>query len=213
MSMLMSMAYKISKWNRERKWRMFLSEMQPTAHMKVLDVGFNEIEYSSVDNYLEKHYPYQSSLTALGMHAADKFKERYPDVKVVQYNGGKFPFDNVTFDICWSNAVIEHVGDREHQLKFIAEMARVARRVFFTTPNRYFPIEVHTLTPFVHWCPKGIFDRYLKMVGKSYATGAYLNLLSIHDIRRMLSDLGIAEYKVIKNKLLGVTLDFIVIIR
>ena len=25
--------------------------------------------------------------------------------------------------------------------------------VFVTTPNRWFPLEVHTLLPFVHWLP------------------------------------------------------------
>src|SRR5919202_1557251 len=35
------------------------------------------------------------------------------------------------------------------------ERCRVARRVFVTTPNRWFPLDPHTLLPFVHWLPAG----------------------------------------------------------
>jgi hypothetical protein len=30
-----------------------------------------------------------------------------------------------------------------------------------TTPNRWFPLEVHTLLPFVHWLPPGLRARVL----------------------------------------------------
>ena len=44
-------------------------------------------------------------------------------------------------------------GGRDGQRRFVHELCRVAKRVFVTTPNRWFPIEVHTLRPFVHWLP------------------------------------------------------------
>lgn len=50
----MSLAYKVSAWNRRRKWHLFLSEIQPTPATTILDVGFSEQEYSNTDNYLEK---------------------------------------------------------------------------------------------------------------------------------------------------------------
>ena len=63
------------------------------------------------------------------------------------------PFDDGSFDVVFSNAVIEHVGDRERQGQLVREALRVGRRVFLTTPNRWFPVEVHTRLPFVHWLP------------------------------------------------------------
>ena len=45
-----------------------------------------------------------------------------------------------TFDVVFSNAVIEHVGGEEEQLRFVAEALRVGRRAFITTPNRLFPV-------------------------------------------------------------------------
>ena len=51
--------------------------------------------------------------------------------------------------------MLEHVGGLDNQIALIRECARVARKVIFlTTPNRWFPVEQHLLTPFVHWLPK-----------------------------------------------------------
>ncbi len=59
----------------------------------------------------------------------------FPDKRFVTYQGGKFPFDDDEFDWVFSNVVIEHVGNDEALLMFINEMLRVAKNVFFTTPN------------------------------------------------------------------------------
>src|SRR5258708_4616087 len=36
-----------------------------------------------------------------------------------------------------------------------AARCRVAGKVFVTTPNRWFPLDPHTLLPLVHWLPRG----------------------------------------------------------
>lgn len=181
--------------------------------MRVLDVGYSDREISETDNFIEKYYPYQQMLTALGTESPVNFKRQYPAVKSVQYNGGTFPFADASFDVCWSNAVIEHVGGRKEQLLFLKEICRVARRAFITTPNRLFPVEVHTRTPLLHFLPQPLFERYLRLVGKEWATGSYMNLLSLSEMRGLLTEAGISEYTIVKNRLLGFVLDFIVIIR
>ena len=128
------------------------------------------------------------------------------------YDGKRFPFTDKTFDICWSNAVIEHVGSFEDQLYFLKEMNRVSNHVFFTTPNRFFPIEVHTRTPLLHIVSKTIFEKYLKLIGKNWATGNYMNLLSKKQLVTLLEKANITNYKIIRNKILCFTLDFVVII-
>ncbi|MCF6151580.1 MAG: class I SAM-dependent methyltransferase [Candidatus Kuenenia stuttgartiensis] len=207
----MSLARKISAANRNRKWDIFLREISPNAKLRVLDVGFSENEYSPTDNYIEKYYPYPEMLTALGVNTPNVFKERYPKVKAFQYDGAVFPFGDKEFDVCWSNAVIEHVGNFDRQQFFLSEIKRVASKAFLTTPNSFFPIEVHTRTPLLHYLPKGIFDSYLKLIGKSWAAGTYMNLLSITDIKDLLAGAGIKDYRIIPNKLLGFTMDFIII--
>lgn len=205
----MGIAQRISAFNRSRKWEQFLSMVELQAGLKVLDVGYTEKEDQDADNFLEKHYPYPEDITALGVDEPTEFRKRYPRVRAIRYDGRKFPFEDKSFDIAWSNAVIEHVGDAQAQKLFLAEIVRVSRFAFVTTPNRFFPIEVHTRLPFVHWLPKPLFDRVLIALGKEWAAGAYMDLLSEGDFRRQLAEVGADDCRFVKNRLAGFTLDFV----
>lgn len=209
----MSLAYKISGWNRGRKWQRFLDMIPLTAETRLLDVGFSDQEYSATDNFLEKHYPYLHQVTALTLDEPKEGRERYPAVNIIQYDGRVFPFADQSFDVCWSNAVIEHVGQVDAQVAFLKEIKRVAKVAYLTTPNRLFPVEVHTRTLLLHYLPKPLFDRYLHLIGKSWAAGDYMDLLSLRDVKQRLAAAGIQDYQILANTLLGVPLDFVIVFR
>jgi hypothetical protein len=63
-------------------------------------------------------------------------------------------FKDHAFHIAHSNSVIEHVGSWENKVSFSKELQRVAKRFYLQTPNYYFPMEPHFMTPFFHWLPK-----------------------------------------------------------
>jgi hypothetical protein len=65
-------------------------------------------------------------------------------------------FEDKSFDIAHSNSVVEHIGDWERMVKFAKELKRVSKCYFCQTPNYWFPIEPHCMTPFFHWLPKPI---------------------------------------------------------
>src|SRR5436190_17207872 len=205
-----TIADRISKFNRERKWKSFAKQFVFNDHTSVLDVGFNNVEYSEIDNYLEKVYPYPGNITALGITSSDLFIKNYPQVKAITYDGNHFPFDVGSFDIVWSNAVIEHVGRREKQVLFLKEIKRVGKAAFITTPNKYFPVEIHTRTILLHFLPRRIFYKYLNLVGKKWATGDYMNLLSKRAIVNLLKEAGIRDYKIVRNRLFLFTVDFVI---
>ena len=98
------------------------------------------------------------------------------------------PFADQAFDVVFSNAVIEHVGDVGRQRQFVAEALRVGRRVFITTPNRWFPIEVHTRLPLVHWLPRAASDRAYDLAGKGWARENHL--LGSGDLRGLFPGAG-----------------------
>ena len=139
-----SLAYHISAKSRAKKHAFFLSHILPTPTDTILDVGANALEYSDTDNYLEKHYPYPKQITVVSLDDPSALQKLYPEITCLQADGTKLPFADNEFTIAYSNAVIEHVGTLEAQLAFLKELARVSQRGYLTTPNRHFPIEVHT---------------------------------------------------------------------
>lgn len=211
--MLKNLAVNISIKNRKKKYQYFLEQMKPDSGTQILDVGFTEDDPYPGINFLERNYPYHKNITALGIEEASTFKKNFPEVKVVMYDGNIFPFADKTFDIAWSNAVIEHVGGYDKQVLFLSELLRTSKSIFITTPNRWFPIEVHTRLPFLHYLPKNIFDKLLSMFGKGWAAGDYMNLLSVNDLKKMLKQLNVNNYAIKRNKKFGTTMDFVLIVK
>jgi SAM-dependent methyltransferase len=169
----------VSLRSRKRKLRLFLDELQPTASTTVLDVGADELAFGEGDgcatlNFFEELYPWPARITALGEHEGERFRERYRETRYVRGDALALPFADGAFDIAFSNAVIEHVGGREEQRRFVAEALRVARRAFVTTPNRWFPLEVHTRLPLVHWLPERLAHRAYDLARKPWAKENHL---------------------------------------
>ena len=67
-----------------------------------------------------------------------------------------------SFDICYSNSVIEHLFEFEQQKRFADELRRVGRRVWVQTPARSFFVEPHLVTPFIHYLPKRLQRKLLR---------------------------------------------------
>jgi SAM-dependent methyltransferase len=178
----MRLADAVSLRSRRRKLRLFFDELHPTAATSVLDVGADEVGFGgaggesgcSTHNFFEELYPWPEQVTALGLHDGGSFRPRYPAVTYVQGDACALPFADGAFDVVFSNAVIEHVGDRERQRSFVCEALRVGRRVFVTTPNRWFPVEVHTRLPVVHWLPDRLCHRAYDLAGKGFAKENHL---------------------------------------
>jgi SAM-dependent methyltransferase len=181
----------ISIRSRRRKLALFLDVMRPDAATTVLDVGADEVSLGeaggqsgcTTHNLLEERYAWPERLTALGLHDGARFRERYPRIAYVQGDACALPFPDASFDVVHSNAVIEHVGGRDRQEAFVREALRVGRRVFVTTPNRWFPIEVHTKLPLVHWLPAGPAGTVYDLVGMSWARENHL--LGASDLRSL----------------------------
>jgi len=209
-----SIGRRISLWNRARKYNYFKRSIGFTSETTVLDAGFNNKEINPGTNYLEHHYPYPHNITALGIDGKDVFCRNHPQVSAVLYDGVDFPFDDKSFDIGWSNAVIEHVQSGESaRLHFLKELLRTCRTVCFTTPNRFFPIELHTQLPFLHWLPQKLYDRILHVLGKSWADSRYINLLTRRQIIKLCKETDARDITIKGNRFLGFVMDYIVIIR
>ena len=104
-------------------------------------------------------------------------------------------------DLVISNATIEHVGGELKQKKMLENIIKLTKKIFIiTTPNRFYPIELHTKIPLIHWFPKSTYRKILKFLGLSfYANEENLNLLSANELKKMLNNQKITyEIKFIK---------------
>lgn len=74
-------------------------------------------------------------------------------IEIILYDGKKIPVNDGEFDLCVCNSVIEHVP-LDGRAALVAEMHRVATRLFCQTPAYEFPLEPHFVMPFIHWLPR-----------------------------------------------------------
>ena len=188
-SPVQTLAARASLASRRRKMRLFLELLRPTPELRVVDVGVTDGGFGggrgaeATHNFFEALYPWPAQITAVSTQYLDRFREAFPEVACVRADGRELPFADGEFDIGFSNAVVEHVGDRDEQRQFVHELCRVSKRVFVTTPNRWFPIEVHTLLPVVHWLPSRQREAVYRLLRREQGLG--VELLSAREFRAL----------------------------
>lgn len=142
----------LSRRFRRRRMQRFVRECHITAETRILDIG------GTPDNW--ELAPVQPRLVLLNMPRARA--DLAGAAQWVAGDGRCLPFRDAAFDVVFSNSVIEHVGDAASQRRFAREVARVGRAFWVQTPNRWFPVEQHLLTPFVHWLPQSWQRAFLR---------------------------------------------------
>lgn len=123
---------RISARFRHRRIASFTREFGVTHETKVVDIGGTPAA----------HVP--------GAVIVNTDTHLNPHPKRVVADGCRLPFEDGAFDVAFSNAVIEHVGDPS---AFASEIDRVAKRYWVRAPYFWFPLEPHYLMPFVQFLP------------------------------------------------------------
>ena len=140
-----------SRLRRERMEALFeLVEDYPEP-VRILDAGGSIGFWKDYGGGLPKH----CQITALNLDVSGAPPE--PDFAETKGDARAMPqFGDKSFDICFSNSVIEHVGTLYDQMAMAREIRRVAKSYFVQTPNRYFPLEPHFLMPWWQYYPKAL---------------------------------------------------------
>lgn len=208
MSFIIKVQNKVMEVSREKKLLHFYSLFKEGE--SVLDVGVSpesKRKRLTAGNYFLRNYRYDSeTYTGLGIEDLTGMEDLFPGKRFVHYPGGKFPFSDKEFDWVFSNAVIEHVGDDDAQLLFLNEMMRVANNVFFTTPNKYFPVESHTRVFFLHWNDE-LFCRWYEK-NQPWVINYGMYLLSYSRLRNLLKNSSATSFSIYKNRLIGIPMTF-----
>ena len=128
--------------------RKFYTLLAPSRETRVLDIGGGVHTWTT-----ESGEANQFPVTLLNIRSASILPERFA---AIEASATALPFADKSFDIAFSNSVIEHVGTWQDQQAFAIEARRVASKLWVQTPARSFPIEPHQFGLFVHFLPKRV---------------------------------------------------------
>ena len=185
---------------RRKRWAQFLAWFPITERSHVLDVGGHPGEWMAA-----VQTPLTVTVVNIGpwpesLQAPSRFIYCEADAR-------NLPFADQSFEIAYSNSVIEHVGTLEDQRRFAAEIRRVGRKIYVQTPYRWFPVEPHFLSFFAHWLPRR-WHRWLipKLSLRGWFRGgddvdvrqlvAEVRLLSLREMRELFPDCEIHKERV-----------------
>jgi len=174
--------------------------------VKVLDVGGTEDFWDTVA------YRADLEIVILNIEAGTAQTPRYRriigDARDLSMFGAK------TFDVVFSNAVIEHVGDHGQQRRMALEVRRVGKRVFLQAPHRYFPIEPHFLYPFFQFMPVSVRVWLLVHASLTWRYGSKREIESYVRQVRLLTKSELAGLfpgaLIVEERVAGLTKSFIV---
>jgi hypothetical protein len=97
-------------------------------------------------------------------------EQRYENLVPVVGNATDLSeYPDRSFDIAFSNSVIEHLFTLEAQRAMASEVRRLAAAYWIQTPNFWFPIEPHFLVPAWHWTPDRLRVEILTRRGVGWA--------------------------------------------
>jgi hypothetical protein len=183
---------------RRRMYRRVLDMARPTSETRIVDVGTTPDLHLAYNNFFERLYPHTERLSACSIEDCANLETSFPGLSFKRITGPDLPYANREFDLALSFAVLEHVGSAERQRHFLSELARIADAFVVYTPYRYFPMEMHTLLPLVHWLPVHWHRAFLRWFGMQFwADEGNLNLLSLTTIRSALPRSGRADVRLV----------------
>ncbi|HUT77211.1 MAG TPA: class I SAM-dependent methyltransferase [Polyangia bacterium] len=129
---------------RSRRYDWYLRTMRPARDERLLDVGCGG-SWSLAERDPEA--------MVTGVDLIDRGGFERPNQRFVAADACKLPFEDDSFDLAYSNSLVEHIAV-ERRPDFAAEIRRVARRYWVQTPNYWFPIEPHALLPGAQFLPE-----------------------------------------------------------
>lgn len=141
---------------RRRRMHRFYQLFPLSRDSRVLDIGGTRQTWQ---NESAVQFPVTPQFPVTLLNILDYGMTENPRFTAVQGDAAKLPFADSTFELAFSNSVIEHVGDWQKQLAFASEARRVATKLWIQTPARSFPIEAHLLAPYIQYLPKKLQHR------------------------------------------------------
>lgn len=195
---------------RRRRMKQFFALFAPSAQTRVVDIG------GATNTWLAE----TTNETAFPVTLVNlRFPDRLDGNRFTAVSGDAtaLPFADASFDIAFSNSVIEHMTTWERQQAFAQEARRVAGRLWIQTPARSFPLEPHLLSPFFQYLPRKLQTR----LARHFTLWGLLTKPTPERVEEMISDIRLLTYRemkqlfpdcrILKERVLGLTKSYIAI--
>ena len=197
---------------RRRRMKKFYAYFSPSSDSRLLDIGGEPATWSrEIEQGLNFHV---TQINVELKPAPESLKDR---LTAIQGDATALPFADNSFDIAFSNSVIEHVGGWEKQQQFAREARRVAPKLWIQTPARSFPVEPHLVAPLFHFLPKSWQYRLVRLTPRALMTPSTpasvlraaveeIRLLSYKEFQKLFPDC-----RILKERFLGLTKCYIAV--
>jgi hypothetical protein len=187
-----------------RRRLLFFARMVAEANMpvRILDVGGTPAFWDCA----LPHLPSATHVTLLNLSVVAHSAK--PNLSCVRGDARDLSqFEPRSFDICFSNSLLEHFCTFNEQMTVAEEIRRVARGYFVQTPNRYFPIEPHFLVPGWQFLPASLRARLVQRMelgwmprardsAEARALVASIRLLTRRELRVLFPDASIYSERI-----------------
>lgn len=196
----------LARFFRSRRLRRFARSFELDPQTSVLDLGGSEY-----------YWPWLRVRPRVIVANFEQRDLEKADLDWVRADGRELPFKDGAFDVVYCNSVIEHLPDEASRKALAREVARVGRGYSVQSPNRWFPVDAHTLTPAFHFLPRRWQARlardftlwgWLQRPTPAEARGFVENirLLTAQDLQRLFPDAVIE-----RERFLGLTKSVIAV--
>lgn len=196
---------------RRRRWAIFQDIIESLqGPIEILDVG-------GTTSFWENHHLNNKSKVKITILNLSPQSIPQNNISFIEGDARNMKdFKDKTFDIVFSNLVIEHVGTLENQKKMADEIMRVGKKYFVQTPNYFFPMEPHFLFPFFQFLPLSVRSWLVSIFkfgyekvhdyDSAFTLVSRITLLKKKDLRMLFP-----KAKIVNEKFMGLTKSFMVI--
>ena len=171
---------------RHRRYERFLRTIRPEPEEELVDIGCGS-------SWSLAELDPTARVTGVDLAYRGGFEAEHQGF--VTADACDLPFASDTFDIAYSNSLVEHIGT-DRRRRFADELRRVAGRYWVQTPNRWFPIEPHALLPGVQLLPVALRRRAWKLSPRQIPYEESLELLGPDELADLFDDGLILEERV-----------------
>ncbi len=181
-SLFYSLLRPFSEYTRKRRMHLFKEWLNASTGevLRVLDLG----GCPEIWDFVER--PMDITILNIPGENSERRSSSCHRFTYVEGDGCDVAFDDQSFDLVFTNSVIEHVGDEKRQEAFAREVRRLGRRYWVQTPSKYFPIEAHSGMPFWWFYPASwrqtLIERWRK---KLPAWTEYIEGTRVLDVQRL----------------------------